>query len=69
MKIEGYEVMCFGIRYKHQKGARALKLCCRECTLYRRYHRHIKPAWTAMGFIPETQSKCKIKELYGRQQE
>lgn len=69
MKIDGYEVICFGIRYKHKKGARALKLCCRECTLYRRPHRNIKPAYKAHGFMPESESKCKIRELYGRQQE
>lgn len=68
MKVDGYKVICRGVRYKNGNGHRALKRECEDCTLYGRGKYPIeKPTWRANGFMSEKSRKCKIKELYGKE--
>ena len=60
MKIEGYDVICFGTTRKDRK----LKKDCRDCPLYCRSNVNPeKPTWRGKGFMEANKRKCKIKEL------
>lgn len=68
MEIEGYEVICYGVRVNN--GKQILKRVCRDCTLYTKSINHtVKPTWRAFGFTTRNKYKCKIKELYGKPKE
>lgn len=71
MTIDGYKVVCFGVRRKPYPNSnnRPLKEICKTCGLYHRYQRFIKPVWRIDGFIKPNAYKCKLKELYGKQKE
>lgn len=71
MKIEGYEVICFGSRRNNGKGHRILMRICEECPLYTKGKTSpLKPMWRFIGLVPRFGRRCKLKELYyGKQEE
>lgn len=65
MKIQGYEVICYGVRQAGYKGHRPLCKVCKDCGLYVQSTMHpVKPAWRAFGFIKLGKHTCKVKELW-----
>lgn len=69
MKIDGYSVICLGSRNNHNKGNRSLKRVCWDCPLYDRGGMNtVNPTWRFKSLVINFQRKCKLKELYGKQE-
>lgn len=66
MIIDGYQVVCYGVRIKNGvNNYHPLKKVCRDCGLFVKSSIHpLKPSWRAMGFVAPGKHTCKIKELW-----
>lgn len=63
MKIQGFEVICYGVRYKVGRITKLMPVCT-DCPIYSVSKRHpCKPTWRGFGFMPDNSKTCKIKDL------